>query len=115
MCIYILVSEPPLGVKVVHMTDKDAIIGTENDTLTLACYTVGGIPRGKTIWYHGKEELTTNKDDSEWAYYSLILNRSHNEQIYTCTAEHDMLKTPLNQSIKLDILCKYYHSLSELY
>ncbi|CAC5412798.1 ROBO1 [Mytilus coruscus] len=65
-----------------------------------------GIPRSKIIWYHGKKKLTMNKDDSEMAYYSLILNRNHNEQIYTCIAEHDMLRTPLNQSITLNIL---YH------
>ncbi|CAC5412788.1 unnamed protein product [Mytilus coruscus] len=91
-----------------NMTEKNTIIGKENENLTLACYTLGGIPRGKTIWYHGKKKLMTIKDDNETAYYSLILNRKHNEQIYTCIAEHDMLRTPLNQSIKLDILCKYY-------
>lgn len=89
------------------MTERNTIIGKENENLTLACYTLGGIPRGKTNWYHGKKKLTINKDDNETAYYSLMLNRNHNKQIYTCIAEHDMLKTPLEQSIKLNILCKY--------
>ncbi|CAC5385799.1 unnamed protein product [Mytilus coruscus] len=89
-----------------NMTEKNSIIGKENENLTLICYTLGGIPRGKTIWYHGKKELAMNKDEDETACYSLTLNRNHNEQIYTCIAEHDMLRTPLNQSIKLDIL--YY-------
>ncbi|CAC5395218.1 unnamed protein product [Mytilus coruscus] len=86
------------------MTEKNRLVGNENENLTLACYTLGGIPRSKIIWYHGKKKLTMNKDDSKMAYYSLILKRNHNEQIYTCIAEHDMLRTPLNQSIKLNIL-----------
>ncbi|CAG2188317.1 unnamed protein product [Mytilus edulis] len=96
----------PLEVRVVNMTEDNRIVGKENENLTLACYTLGGIPRGKTLWYHGKKKLTMNKDDSEWTYYSITLNRNNNEQIYTCIAEHGMLRTPLEQSIKLDIL---YH------
>lgn len=88
------------------MTEENRILGNENENLTLACYTLGGIPRGKTSWYHGGKKLTMNKNDSEWAYYPLILNRKHNKQIYTCIAIHDMLETPLNQSVKLDILCE---------
>lgn len=102
-----LVSAPPFEVKVVNMTKENRIVGKENENLTLGCYTLGGIPRGKIIWYYGKKKLTMNNDDSEWAYYSFTLNKNNNEQIYTCIAEHDMLKTPLEQSIKLDILCKY--------
>ncbi|VDI22654.1 Hypothetical predicted protein [Mytilus galloprovincialis] len=88
------------------MTKENRIVGKENENFTLACYTLGAIPRGKTIWYYGKKKLTMNNDDSEWAYYSFTLNKNDNEQIYTCIAEHDMLRTSLEQSIKLDIL---YH------
>ncbi|XP_052065353.1 cell adhesion molecule 2-like [Mytilus californianus] len=102
----LLLKAPPSELRVINMTEKNTIIGKENENLTLACYTLGGIPRGKTIWNHGKKKLMTNKDNNETAFYSLTLNRNHNKQIYTCIAEHDMLRTPLNQSIKLDIL--YY-------
>lgn len=89
------------------MTENKTIVGKENKNLTLKCYTLGGKPRGKPIWYHGNTKLTINKDESEWANYSFILNRNQNEQRYTCKAEHDLLRTSLNQSIKLDILCEY--------
>ncbi|CAC5395228.1 unnamed protein product [Mytilus coruscus] len=86
------------------MTEDNSIIGKENKNLILACYTSGGIPIGKTIWYHGEKKLAMNEVYSKMAYYSLVPNRKHNDKIYTCLAEHDMLRTPLKQSIKLDIL-----------
>lgn len=91
-----------------NITEKNTIIGKENEILTLICYTEGGIPSGKTIWYHGTKKVAMNKDDNETAYYSFTLNRNHNGQIYTCKAEHDMLSSPLNQTITLDILCEYW-------
>ncbi|VDH92732.1 Hypothetical predicted protein, partial [Mytilus galloprovincialis] len=90
---------PPLEIRVMNITKRNTIIGKENEILTLICYTKGGIPRGETIWYNGKKMLAMNKDDNETAYYSFTPNRNHNGQVYTCTAEHDMLITPLNQTI----------------
>ncbi|CAC5378739.1 CADM2 [Mytilus coruscus] len=64
----------------------------------------GGIPRGRTIWYHEKENLTMIEDDNEWANFSIIARKEHNGSIYTCVVQHDMLTSPLNRSVKLDIL-----------
>lgn len=52
------------------------IIGKEKENLTLACYTLGGIPRGKTMWYHGMKKLAMNNDNSEWTNYSFIRDKN---------------------------------------
>ncbi|CAC5421670.1 NCAM [Mytilus coruscus] len=95
--------EAPFNVTVMN-TINGTVQGKENENLTLGCYTLGGIPRGRTIWYHEKENLTMIEDDNEWANFSIIARKEHNGSIYTCVVQHDMLTSPLNRSVNLDIL-----------
>ena len=100
-------SEAPDNLTVMNLSSNNTIYGVENEELTLACFSKGGKPIGNISWHNGSKMLASSNENTEWSNISFILNRYHDDQILNCSVQHDMLDSPLNIPVKLNVQCKY--------
>lgn len=83
--------------------------GKENHALVLRCTVNSGIPKESIIWYKGSSLLGIGGPGNYGLEF--VPKRSDHESICTCIVNSSALKIPLNQSITLDIKCKFNYNL----
>lgn len=88
---------------VINMSSNNTIYGVEDEKLTLACVSKGGKPIGNISWHNGTKMLASSNENMEWSNCSFILNRYHDGQILNCSVQHDMLDSPRNIPVKLNV------------
>lgn len=80
---------------------------TENDKLTLSCYSGDGILKARLYWSNNTEVIDLNNNDTEWSNISFLASRKNDKNNFTCTVEHEKFTYALTKSVILNVFCKY--------
>lgn len=80
---------------------------TENDELTLSCYSGDGIPKTRLYWSNNTEVIILNNNDTEWSNISFLASRKNDKNNFTCTVENEKFTYALTKSVILNVFCKY--------
>lgn len=83
------------------------------EALTLVCYSDGGNPPPKLIWYRGNAQIDAtyylmNGDTTTANNLTFIVSATDNTGAYHCHASNSATKEPLVASTKLNVFCKFY-------
>ncbi|CAC5412805.1 BOC [Mytilus coruscus] len=91
---------------IVNSIFNNTINCTENEAITLSCFSTGGVSNGNVSWINRKGMSWSTDDDDVWSNITFTPTRHNNGQIYTCLLSHGLQLLPLNKSVTLNVF--YY-------
>ncbi|CAC5379149.1 unnamed protein product [Mytilus coruscus] len=94
----------PSNLTIDNETHKDTVIGTEYQTLKLACNVESGIPPETIIWKRNRIALKIGGPKRN--VYEFQLGRTDHNSNLTCEVTNNLMKIPLTKTVKLDIKYK---------
>lgn len=82
------------------------LIGKAGEDMHITCSAERGVPENETMIYLYCEGNVISKTFAEILFYSFVPRKVNNRDIFKCAVENLLLDSPLEETIRLNVLCK---------
>lgn len=105
---FVSLQEPPK--KLVTNSNNGIVVGHDDETMNITCNVKRGVPENETQMFLYFKEKIINKTFAEMLIHTFVPRKVNNGDTFKCVVENLLLESPLEETIRLKVLCKFFMS-----